>query len=178
MFKITPPGCGFISGKTARVTRRMPSALLWNMVSQSASLPSSTRSTPCAPPALLTSTSTRPAVDPAQSANTSTLSVQVTSSLCTCAEAAPRPVHSAATSASRSSRRAPSNRFIPMPANCRAVSAPNPLEAPVTSAHFPSRRLVMRKAWPSTPRLAKRKQRLPEGYSRSTIRACRWTGKK
>ena len=36
----------------------------------------------------------------------------------------------------------------------------------------------MRKAWTSTPRLAKRKQRLPEGYSRSTIRACRLTGKK
>lgn len=109
------------------MTRAEPVTLMAYMRSQSAMSASSTRSTPNAPPALLTSTSRRP---PTASTRPATDSGEVTS------HSTAVPPISCAKAVRRSRRRAAQRTWRPSAASLRAVAAPIPLDAPVTTAVF------------------------------------------
>src|SRR6185437_7497879 len=111
------------------VTRSAPSTLDWYMASQSAGSASATGSNPIAPPALLTST-----VIPAGSAAALAASAATDSGSVTSSAIGSMPSVPAASSTNRSTRRAAAQTAKPSAASRRAVAAPIPLEAPVTTA--------------------------------------------
>src|SRR4029453_9001527 len=115
-------------GRKARVTRSRPTTLVSSMTCQSASLPSATGSRPAAVPALLTSRSAWPWRSRTAAANASTEAGAVTSRGRVVAPT------SAARDSRRSVRRAPATTWKPALASWRALAAPIPLDAPVTTA--------------------------------------------
>src|SRR5947199_2271554 len=117
------------AGSRARVTRITPRTLASHMPIQSSSQATSTRSSPRAPPALLTSRWTAAG---SREAKASTLPAWRTSSSRTWAPSG------SPTSRRRSRRRAPSQSSKPAPASARAAAAPMPELAPVTTAIFPA----------------------------------------
>ena len=121
---MVPPAPARSSGSSARVIRSVPSTFTSNIHCHPAGSPSATGSMPTAPPALLTSTS-QPS---SAAANSSTDAWSVTSSRTGRAPISP------ASSASRSSRRAATTTEKPSATSRRAVAAPMPLLAPVTTA--------------------------------------------
>src|SRR6185436_2012797 len=117
------------AGSRARVIRSVPRTLVSHMVRQVSSPASSMRSRPRAPPALFTSRWTTAGSSWTKAA---TLCASVTSSGSAVAPSGP------ATSRRRSRRRAPTQSSNPACARARAVAAPIPELAPVTTAVFPS----------------------------------------
>ena len=111
-------------GSRACVTRSVPMTLVSNIHRQSSSSASATGSRPLAPPALLTSSF----ASGTAAAKAATDSASVTS------RRTAVPSISAAISAQRSTRRAPSTTWNPASASARAVAAPMPELAPVTTA--------------------------------------------
>src|SRR6266705_1424624 len=120
-----PPEPRSSAGSRACVTRSTPSTLMSYMACQSAGSAVETGSAPSAPPALLTSTAT----SSSESASDATEAGEVTSS-----GTARMPGVDAAKASSRSSRRAAATTEYPSAARRRAVAAPIPLLAPVTTA--------------------------------------------
>src|SRR4051794_3242056 len=124
MVTMRPSPLAISLGSSARVVRRMLRTFRSYICDQSASELSATRSSPSAPPALLTSTEQ----DSTASAKASTEAASVTSR-----GSARAPIPSA-TSVSRSIRRAPMTTSNPAERRERAVAAPMPALAPVTTA--------------------------------------------
>src|ERR687893_658046 len=116
-----------IWGRSAFVISPMLSTFASNIQRQFSSTISATGSSPFAPPALLTSTEAPPK-DSVHAANSSMEPESVTSRNLAC------PAISAASFSIRSTRRAPRATSKPAPAKARAVAAPIPDEAPVTTA--------------------------------------------
>src|SRR4051794_11499634 len=124
MLTTSPPPSARRAGSRAWVTRTMPRAFRSNIRAQSATSASSTVAASTAPPALLTSTSTL---------STAAASARTESSSVTSHTTAVPPI-SRASSSIRSWRRAAQTTWNPSPASARAVAAPMPLLAPVTTA--------------------------------------------
>src|SRR3954470_18210260 len=124
MLTTSPPPSARRAGSRAWVTRTIPRAFRSNIRAQSATSASSTVAASTAPPALLTSTSTL---------STAAASARTESSSVTSHTTAAPPI-SAASSSIRSWRRAAQTTWNPSPASARAVAAPMPLLAPVTTA--------------------------------------------
>src|SRR5579872_5148239 len=125
MLTMTPSPEATSLGRRARVMRSVPITLvshIWRHLPSSASV---SGSRPSAPPALFTSTrheataAQKPSTDPASA---------------TSSASGHAPGSSAARASRRSRRRAPSTTSNPAAARARAVAAPMPLEAPVTTA--------------------------------------------
>ncbi len=112
------------AGSRARVIRSVPSTFVSNIQRHASTSASATGSSPFAPPALLTST--RQSGTAATKASTESWSVTSRRSAV--------PSTSAATAAQRSTLRAPSTTAKPDAASARAVAAPMPELAPVTTA--------------------------------------------
>src|ERR1700688_1392489 len=110
------------------------STLASHIVRQSSSRASAIGSSPWAPPALLSSRWTRAT----RAASAVTLAASATSRISATASAAPAALISRARSRSRSSRRAPRTTWKPAAASARALAAPIPELAPVTTAIFAS----------------------------------------
>src|SRR5215213_245645 len=113
------------AGSSAWVTRSRPSTLTSYIQRHSSGSASATGDIPNAPPASLTSTCSE---SPTASANPATDSGEVTSQVTAV------PPISRASSSIRSVRRAAHTTAYPSWASARAVAAPIPLEAPVTTA--------------------------------------------
>src|SRR4051794_12578061 len=119
----SPPATS--AGSSARVTCRRPITFTSYIRRQSSASACATGSAPKAPPALLTS---RLRVSPTLPASPATDAGSVTS------QVTGVPPISAASSSTRSARRAAQNTWNPASASFRAVAAPMPLLAPVTTA--------------------------------------------
>src|SRR5512139_2012576 len=115
------------AGRSALVTLRRPITFTSYIARQSSGSDSATGCDPNAPPALLTRTCS---VGPTFAASADTSSVEVTS------QRTAVPSISAASSWTRSARRAAQTTWYPSAARRRAVAAPIPLLAPVTTAVF------------------------------------------
>ncbi len=116
------------------MTRSTPSTFTSYIRVQSPGSADSTGSSPIAPPALLTRTSRRPAaVEPGDSDATAAARPATDSGSVTSQATAVPPI-SAASASSRSTRRAAQTTENPAAARARAVAAPMPLLAPVTTA--------------------------------------------
>jgi len=111
-------------GSSARVRRRVARTFISHIQRQSSSEVCSTGSSPFAPPALFTSTRAAP-TPPAKAA--------IEPASRTSSGSAVPPI-SSAISVSSSIRRAPSTTWKPAAARARAVAAPIPALAPVTTA--------------------------------------------
>src|SRR5439155_15604881 len=112
------------AGRKARVTLDVPRKFTSHIHRHASSSASATGSRPTAPPALLTSTRT---------SGTCETKVRTDSPSDTSSDRA-RPPISPAISSSRSSRLAPRTISNPEAASARAVAAPIPADAPVTTA--------------------------------------------
>src|SRR6187455_944748 len=127
MLTMWPPS--WMCGRQRRVMRIRPRTFVSTIVMSSSSRLSQTGSRPSARPALLTRTSKPPSSACARSTNRSQLAGSVTSR---------SSAKSPSRSGRRSTRRAPTVTRAPASASACAVAAPIPLEAPVTTAVFPS----------------------------------------
>src|SRR5712692_6829690 len=112
------------AGRNALVTRAVPKRFNSYIRRHASRSASAMVSRPNAPPALFTRT---------RAAGTAAAKASTDSGSVTSSERA-RPPQDAATSRSRSRRRAPSTTSNPTLASARAVAAPIPLDAPVTTA--------------------------------------------
>ena len=123
------------AGSSAWVTRTRPSTLTSYIRAQSSTSASATGSRPNAPPALLTSTSQR---GPTAAASASTDAASVTSQA---TAGAADLLGQRRRAGPRGGRRATTSK--PSAASARAVAAPMPLLAPVTTA--------VARSWPHSP---------------------------
>src|SRR5258708_7985618 len=135
---------------TSLATRKAPLRLVSSTRSQSSSVCSSAF-LPATTPELLTRMVTGPSSVSAALTAAATLAGTVTSHS-TGSARPPSPSISAATAASRSSRRAASATLAPLAAISVAKCAPNPLDAPVTSATSPVKSTFMLMAAPRSQR--------------------------
>src|SRR5215467_6944221 len=120
-----PPAPRSRAGSSAWVTRSTPSTFVSYIACQSAGSATSTGSTPIAPPALLTSTETSSSESASEATEAGDVTSRVTGRM---------PGVDAASESSRSRRRAAATTSNPSAASRRAVAAPMPLLAPVTTA--------------------------------------------
>src|ERR1700736_6754718 len=140
MFTIDPRPPRTIAASSRRRHRNVLRRLPASAASKSASERSARAFGWCPPPALLKATSNRPYSSSVRSKSRSTDAASVTSVL-TAIALPPAATMSRATPARSLSVRAASTTRAPAAANRRAVSAPMPRLAPVTSATRPSKRL-------------------------------------
>src|SRR5919202_1435846 len=134
MLTITPRPCRRIWGSTAWTQRAGASRLTATICC--ITLSRASMGLPPPTPALLTSTSIRPYASIVLSTSRST-SVRAVTSVGTARARPPCRTISSASAWIRSARRAASTTAAPWRASSRAVAAPIPLEAPVTTATLP-----------------------------------------